>query len=119
MRLLLFEGYPVQNKIGDYITIVSDNTGGDVAFPATYNFNPGTGQHEQDVYFVRVAPGRQPNTDAYCYAYTDRYGHAELYSNSYAKANAHASVGSHTKAASHTAPKADAWPAIRDLQAQG
>jgi hypothetical protein len=35
-----FEGYPVQNKIGDYITIVSDNTGGDVAYPATYNFNP-------------------------------------------------------------------------------
>jgi hypothetical protein len=38
-----FEGYPVQNKIGDYMTIVSDNTGGDVAFPATFNFNPGTG----------------------------------------------------------------------------
>jgi hypothetical protein len=55
-----FEGYPVQNKIGDYITIVSDNTGGDVAFPATYNFNPGTGQHEQDVYFVRVVPTGGP-----------------------------------------------------------
>jgi hypothetical protein len=55
-----FEGYPVQNKIGDYITIVSDNTGGDVAFPATYNFNPGTGQHEQDIYFVRVAPAGAP-----------------------------------------------------------
>lgn len=55
-----FEGYPVQNKIGDYITIVSDNGGGDVAFPATYNFNPSTGQHEQDVYFVRVIPGGAP-----------------------------------------------------------
>jgi hypothetical protein len=55
-----FEGYPVQNKIGDYITIVSDNTGGDVAFPATYNFNPSTGHHEQDVYFVRVMPAGGP-----------------------------------------------------------
>jgi len=51
-----FEGYPQQNKIGDYITIVSDNTGGDVAYSATFNFNPGTGQHEEDVYFVRVSP---------------------------------------------------------------
>ena len=51
-----FEGYPVQNKIGDYITIVSDNTGGDVAYAATFNFNPGLAQHEQDVYYVRVAP---------------------------------------------------------------
>jgi cell division septation protein DedD len=51
-----FEGYPQQNKIGDYITIVSDNTGGDVAYPATFNFNPNTGQHEEDVYYVRVFP---------------------------------------------------------------
>ena len=33
-------GWPNQNKIGDYITIVSDNTGGDVVYSATYNFNP-------------------------------------------------------------------------------
>ena len=51
-----FEGYPVQNKMGDYITIVSDDTGGDVAYPATFNFNPTTGQHEEDVYYVRVFP---------------------------------------------------------------
>ena len=44
-----FLGYPNQNKIGDYITIVSDNTGGDVAYPATFNL-------EEDVYYVRVAP---------------------------------------------------------------
>jgi hypothetical protein len=50
------EGWPVQNKIGDYITIVSDNTGGDVAYAATFNFNPTRGQHEQDVYYVRVSP---------------------------------------------------------------
>ena len=55
-----FEGYPVQNKIGDYITIVSDNTGGNVAYPATFNFNASRGQHEQDVYFVRVSPGGGP-----------------------------------------------------------
>ena len=51
-----FEGYPNQDKIGDYITIVSDNTGGDVAYSATFNFNPTRGQHEEDVYYVRVAP---------------------------------------------------------------
>jgi len=50
------EGWPVQQKIGDYITIVSDDTGGDVAYSATFNFNPSTGQHEQDVYYVRVSP---------------------------------------------------------------
>src|SRR5437867_5056081 len=51
-----FEGYPNQSKIGDYISIVSDNTGGNVAYSATFNFNPSRGQHEQDVYYVRVAP---------------------------------------------------------------
>jgi len=55
-----FEGYPVQNKMGDYITIVSDNTGGDVAYPATFNFNPNSGQHEEDVYYVRVSPSGGP-----------------------------------------------------------
>jgi hypothetical protein len=50
------EGYPNQDKIGDYITIVSDNTGGNVAYAATFNFNPNAGQHEEDVYYVRVSP---------------------------------------------------------------
>jgi hypothetical protein len=50
------EGYPNQNKIGDYITIVSDNSGGNVAYTATFNFNPNRGQHEEDVYYVRVSP---------------------------------------------------------------
>ncbi len=44
-----FLGYPNQNKMGDYITIVSDNTGGNVAYTATFN-------GEEDVYYVRVAP---------------------------------------------------------------
>src|SRR5262245_51187693 len=54
------EGWPIQQKIGDYITIVSDDTGGDVAYSATFNFNPSRGQHEQDVYFVRVSPTGGP-----------------------------------------------------------
>ena len=44
-----FLGYPAQNKMGDYITIVSDNTGGNVAYAATFNL-------EEDIYYVRVAP---------------------------------------------------------------
>ncbi len=44
-----FLGYPNQNKMGDYITIVSDNTGGNVAYTATFN-------SEEDVYYVRVVP---------------------------------------------------------------
>ncbi len=51
-----FEGYPNQSKIGDYITMVSDNTGANVAYSATFNFNTSRGQHEEDVYYVRVAP---------------------------------------------------------------
>src|SRR5262245_22124063 len=50
------EGYPNQDKIGDYITMVSDETGADVAYSATFNFNASRGQHEEDIYYVRVAP---------------------------------------------------------------
>src|SRR5206468_454748 len=55
-----FEGYPNQNKIGDYITIVSDATGGNVAYAATFNLNPNRSQHEEDVYYVRVSPTGTP-----------------------------------------------------------
>ena len=48
-----FLGYPQQNKMGDYITMVSDNTGGNVAYTATFNL-------EEDVYYVKVAPGIAP-----------------------------------------------------------
>ncbi len=48
-----FLGYPNQNKMGDYITMVSDNTGGNVAYAATFNL-------EEDIYYVRVAPGGAP-----------------------------------------------------------
>src|SRR6266699_3329291 len=50
-------GFPQNQKIGDYITIVSDATGGNVAYAATFNVNPNAvGGHEQDVYYVRVFP---------------------------------------------------------------
>jgi hypothetical protein len=44
-----FVGYPQQQKMGDYITMVSDNGGGNVAYTATFN-------NEEDIYYVRVAP---------------------------------------------------------------
>jgi hypothetical protein len=44
-----FLGFPNQNKIGDYITTVSDNAGANVAYAATF-----TGQ--EDIYYLRVAP---------------------------------------------------------------
>ena len=42
-------GWPNQNKIGDYMTIVSNQSAADVAYPATFN-------GEQDVYYVSVFP---------------------------------------------------------------
>src|ERR671930_598182 len=54
-------GFPQNQKIGDYITIVSDATGGNVAYAATFNENPSAvGGHEQDVYYVRVFPSGGP-----------------------------------------------------------
>ena len=44
-----FVGFPNQNKIGDYYTLVSDETGAHVAYAATFN-------GEQDVYYLRVFP---------------------------------------------------------------
>jgi hypothetical protein len=44
-----FLGYPNQNKIGDYITTVSDNASANVAYAATFN-------GEEDIYYVRIAP---------------------------------------------------------------
>lgn len=42
-------GWPNQNKMGDYITLVSNESATDVAFAATFN-------GEQDVYYVRLFP---------------------------------------------------------------
>jgi hypothetical protein len=42
-----FLGYPSQNKLGDYITVVSDNAGANVAYAATFN-------GQEDIYYVRI-----------------------------------------------------------------
>ena len=47
-------GYPQQDKIGDYLTSVSDDLGADVTYPATFN-------NEEDVYYVRVGPAGGPS----------------------------------------------------------
>ena len=78
-----FEGYPNQNKIGDYITIVSDATGGNVAYPATFNFDPNRGQHEEDIYYVRVSPSGGPTptptaTAQDTYRYSQTHADAEI-----------------------------------------
>jgi hypothetical protein len=44
-----FVGYPNQAKIGDYITVVSDNASANVAYAATFN-------GEEDIYYVRISP---------------------------------------------------------------
>jgi hypothetical protein len=40
-------GWPVQNKMGDYFHMISDNTGAHLAFSGTYN-------GEQDVYYAHI-----------------------------------------------------------------
>jgi hypothetical protein len=44
-----FIGYPNQSKIGDYITVVSDDDGANVAYAATFN-------GEEDIYYFRIRP---------------------------------------------------------------
>src|SRR5437773_2463434 len=44
-----FVGYPNQDKIGDYIAVVSDNASANVAYAATFN-------GEEDIYYVRIPP---------------------------------------------------------------
>jgi elongation factor P hydroxylase len=46
-------GYPNQSKIGDYITVVSDDAGANVAYAATFN-------GEQDIYYARIRPSLPP-----------------------------------------------------------
>jgi hypothetical protein len=47
-------GYPEQNKLGDYYTLISDEKGAAVAYAATFN-------GEQDVYYLRVFPDCNEN----------------------------------------------------------
>ncbi len=102
------EGWPSQNKIGDYITIISDNTGGDVAYSATFNFNPSRGARTRRLFRARFAIRRSDadsdgyryahsnsnsdtdsntngnsNSDGYSYCHTDGYGDAYCYSYCY------------------------------------
>ena len=48
-----FIGYPNQSKIGDYITVVSDDASANVAYAATFN-------GEEDIYYVRIRPALPP-----------------------------------------------------------
>jgi hypothetical protein len=48
-------GWPNQNKLGDYYDMESDLAGASIAYAATFN-------GEQDVYFLRVFPGADPET---------------------------------------------------------
>ena len=111
-----FEGWPVQNKIGDYITIVSDNTGGDVAYSGHLQLQSEQGTARTRCLFRSCITNRWPDANAYCrrycYAYTDGYAnshgnhYAERYSYRYAKADAHAAIRADAQAASHTGAKA-------------
>src|SRR6266404_3130996 len=44
-----FVGYPNQFKLGDYITVVSDDASANVAYAATFN-------GEEDIYYIRSPP---------------------------------------------------------------
>ena len=44
-----FVGYPNQFKLGDYITVVSDDASANVAYAATFN-------GEEDIYYIRIRP---------------------------------------------------------------
>src|SRR5437762_6101235 len=55
-----FVGYPNQDKIGDYITVVSDNAGANVAYAATFN-------GEEDIYYVRIPSTPPTPTPEPCY----------------------------------------------------
>jgi hypothetical protein len=51
-------GWPNQNKIGDYYDMVSDDTGVNLAYAATFN-------GEQDVYFLRIVPAPPVSPDSF------------------------------------------------------
>lgn len=49
-------GYPNQNKIGDYMTVVSDIKGANLAYSATFN-------NEEDIWFLRVPAPKKPDAE--------------------------------------------------------
>ena len=55
------EGWPMQNKLGDYYDMESFDTDAKLAYAATFNLNTSdaedpTPPHEQDVYFLSIMP---------------------------------------------------------------
>ena len=119
-----FEGYPNQDKIGDYITIVSDVAGGSVAYPATFNFNPNLGQHEEDVYYVRVfptgggtptpTPTTSPTPTATAYSYSHSYSHSNSYC--YSQTDTHSEIWADAAATTYSSSKAR--PKVRTSRRQ-
>ena len=82
---------------------MSDNTGGDVAYSATYNFNPaGDSTSKTSISFVYRQPVARRQRPRYCYANSYCNHYAERYSYRYAKADAHAAIRADTEATSHT-----------------
>ena len=120
-------GFPNNQKIGDYITIVSDNTGANVAYAATFNVNPNAvGGHEQDVYYVRVSPSGGPTptptatasptstptatatatatatlANSHGYSYSHSYGHINSNSYCYSQTDADAEISGDAETATH------------------
>ena len=112
-----FEGYPNQSKIGDYITIVSDETGGNVAYSATFNFNPNHGQHEEDVYYVRVSPTGGPTPTPTASAHLQPHlrlhnGNSYRNSQTYAYAEIWPNAGAHPTPAPRPSKGKDIAPAM-------
>ena len=100
-----FEGYPNQNKIGDYITMVSDNTGGNVAYSATFNFNPnGDSTKKTSITSAYLHGGKGPPptpTARPTSTASDTYGNANADSNP----NSHADSNTDTNGDSHRPPR--------------
>ena len=102
-------GFPQNQKIGDYITIVSDATGGNVAYAATFNVNPNAvGGHEQDVYYVRVSPIGRRHAYADAYSFANTYGDIDSFTNSNSNSNAHDYSDSYCHGDSNTTATATA-----------
>ena len=101
------EGWPQHDKIGDYITVVSDNTGGDVAV-RDVQLQPEPGPARTRRLFCSCVANRRTytyadsdcvsnangytdgNTHGHSYTYSNRY--TEQYAYSYAEADAYSAL---------------------------
>src|SRR5262245_15887600 len=66
-----FIGYPNQQKIGDYITVVSDDASANIAYAATFN-------GEEDIYYVRPSAALLPASSVATVADFNGDGHPDL-----------------------------------------